>query len=236
MTTLTRIKELTDFCDKIEKDYGLSTIKIDGYTPEGSAVEFGEIYNLTINLDGDIPEPLIIVPAFSLRSYTSLLNIILQNKNVLKYKKIYMFCWSEDIKKLHNDAPDFAAKNKIREKLATCLNRIFDMHFTMPCHLLGKSAGGGVAMHLTNMRDNIKKLFICCPANPLDEDPDAPVITKNIPVKLMWNKDDVDATGIDYINYKKFLHNFDLNKINYSFYSYNEGGHEIHSEFVKELF
>ena len=232
----TRIEELTEFCKIIEKDYELAKINIDGYKPEGYAVEFGEIYSLTINLDGDIPEPLIIVPAFSLRSYTSLLNIILQNKDVLKYKKIYMFCWNDVVKTLHTVAPDFPAKNKIREKLAVCLNRIFDMHFSMPCHLLGKSAGGGVAMHLTNMRDNIKKLFICCPANPLDEDPDAPVITKKIPVKLMWNKDDVKATGIDYIDYLKFLRNFDLNKINFSFYSYNEGGHEIHPEFIKELF
>jgi pimeloyl-ACP methyl ester carboxylesterase len=146
-----------------------------------------------------------------------------------------MFCWNDVVRTLHNDAPDFPAKNKIREKLATYLNRIFDKNFTMPCHLLGKSAGGGVAMHLTNKRDNIKKLFLCCSASPVDES-DEPLITKNIPVKLMWNKDDVNATGIDYNYYKKFLNNFDMHKINYSFHSYNTGGHEINPEFVKELF
>ena len=232
----TRIEELKDYCNKLETDYGLSKINIVGYKPEGTAVEFGEIYCLNINLDGNIPEPLIIVPAFSLRSYTSLLKIILQNKNVLKYKKIYMFCWNDVVSALHTAPPDFPTKNKIRERVAIYLNRIFDIHFTMPCYLLGKSAGGGVAMHLTNMRDNIKKLFICCSASPLDDEPDAPVITKNIPVKLMWNKDDVDERGIDYKKYLKFLRNFDMYKINYTFYSYNEGGHEIHPEFVKELF
>ena len=231
----TRIEELQTFCDEIEKEHGLSKIVIDGYKPEGSAVEFDEIYCLSIKLKGNNPLPLIIVPAFSFRSYTSLLTIILQNKDVLKYKKIYMFCWNDVVRTLHNDAPDFPAKNKIREKLATYLNRIFDKDFTMPCHLLGKSAGGGVAMHLTNKRDNIKKLFLCCSASPVDES-DEPLITKDIPVKLMWNKDDVNATGIDYNYYKKFLNNFDMHKINYSFHSYNTGGHEINPEFVKELF
>ena len=85
----TRIEELQTFCDDIEKKYGLSKIVIDGYKPEGSAVEFDEIYCLTINLKGDNPLPLIIIPAFSFRSYTSLLTIILQNKDAReKYDEV----------------------------------------------------------------------------------------------------------------------------------------------------
>jgi hypothetical protein len=73
--------QIPNYDKMLEKEYSLSKISIKGYKPEGSAVEFDEIYCLSINLKGDNPLPLIIVPAFSFRSYTSLLTIILKNKD-----------------------------------------------------------------------------------------------------------------------------------------------------------
>lgn len=48
---------------------------------------------------------------------------------------------------------------------------------------------------------------------------------------MEWNKDD---NKIPYPVYKEFLDDFDKQENQYTFYSYNKGGHEFNSNFVKK--
>ena len=55
---------------------------------------------------------------------------------------------------------------------------------------------------------------------------------KSCKVKLMWNQDD---DKINYQNHKNITHQFYFNRIEFRFYSYPEGGHELQPKFIFEL-
>ena len=96
--------------------------------------------------------------------------------------------------------------------------------------LLGKSAGGGVAIYITMLNTDVNNLFLACPGilhhgKPLENRID-------INIKLSWNRDD---DKIPYTSAQHFINDFEAQEQEYAFYSYMTGGHELNPRFLKEL-
>ena len=55
---------------------------------------------------------------------------------------------------------------------------------------------------------------------------------KDLPILMMWNKDD---NKLDYNIYKEFIKTFEKNGNDYKFYSYDTGGHDFNYDFIELL-
>ena len=54
---------------------------------------------------------------------------------------------------------------------------------------------------------------------------------KDLPILMMWNKDD---NKLDYNIYKEFIKTFEKNGNDYKFYSYDTGGHDFNYDFIEK--
>ena len=96
--------------------------------------------------------------------------------------------------------------------------------------LFGKSAGGGVSIHVAAMNLEVKYLYISCPGT--NDRGKVLKDRKELPIKISWNKDD---DVLPYSVAQEFIQVFEANENNYIFHHYPTGGHEFNPEFIKLL-
>jgi len=202
--------------------------------------QYGEINLLKISLDNKDGMDLLVIPGYSFKSFTTMLTKLIDGMKFIenKYKNIYMINWGDTVKALSQsilvDVPidqNFIKQDEFRGKLAEVVDKLIrspDMtlhNFT----LLGKSAGGGVSFYLAGINTEVKVLMACCPgitnrgavvANRLD-----------MKIHLMWNKDD---DVISYSIHEEVMAQLRGQGNDVTFYSYDDGGHELNVKFLKD--
>lgn len=198
-------------------------------------------YNMS--LDSNDMEPLVVIPGYSFKSFSTMTSILLESFDMIKnkYNHIILVNWGDKIKEISTeivkDIKDEDTKYKINEdfriKMANVLDKILrspDMMLGSKFAILGKSAGGGIALYIASMNQSVDKLYLCAPATIL-----AGKIIKDrddLTILLSWNKDD---NMIPYEKYKDFEDDFQQQNNKYKVYLYEIGGHELNFEFVKKL-
>ena len=80
----------------------------------------------------------------------------------------------------------------MKDQLATIVDKIIRANNINNVHLLGKSAGGGLAMNIVSKSDIYKKLYLAVPAHPLFCDSLIRMGDKlnDLPVCIGWNYND----------------------------------------------
>jgi len=216
---------------KIEIDGKLSSINLNGHE------EYGTIKCVHIYNDNKEDKSLVVIPGYSLESFQSMYEIILANITTVNYSNIYIFCWSPEIKekskvilKNVSSQEQYIISEHFREEISAILEKIIRSMNLGQISLLGKSAGGGVAIYITMLNTDVNNLFLCCPGilhyGKLLENRLA------INIKLSWNRDD---DKLPYTSAQKFIDDFETQEQEYAFYSYLYGGHELNPQFLKEL-
>jgi hypothetical protein len=202
--------------------------------------QYGEINLVKISLNNKEGMDLLVIPGYSFKSFTTMLTKLIEGIEFIenKYKNIYMINWGDTVKALSQsilvDVPkdqNFIKQDEFRGKLAEIVDKLIrspDMtlhNFT----LLGKSAGGGVSFYLAAINTEVKFLMACCPgitnrgavvANRLD-----------LKIHLMWNKDD---DVISYSIHEEVMAQLQGQGNDVTFYSYDDGGHELNVKFLED--
>jgi hypothetical protein len=205
--------------------------------------QYGAITLVKVILNNKEDKPLVIIPGYSDKSFMSGFDKLMDGfdsyKN--KYSVMYAVCWGPTVKTVTDEYSKSAGDNKeeqyklneeIRIKLAIVLDKILrspDLELTN-ITLFGKSAGGGVSIHIASMNPEVKYLYISCPGT--NNYGEALKHQKKLPIKLAWNEDD---DKLEYTDSQKFIKVFEKNKNNFNFYSYETGGHEFNPLFIQEL-
>jgi hypothetical protein len=202
--------------------------------------QYGEINLVKISLNNKEGMDLLVIPGYSFKSFTTMLTKLIEGMEFIenKYKNIYMINWGDTVKALSQsilvDVPkdqNFIKQDEFRGKLAEVVDKLIrspDMtlhNFT----LLGKSAGAGVSFYLASINTEVKVLMACCPgitnrgaivANRLD-----------LKIQLMWNKDD---DVISYSIHEEVMAQLQGQGNDVTFYSYDDGGHELNVKFMED--
>lgn len=204
--------------------------------------QYGTITFIECKLDNEETKPLVVIPGYSDKSFMSGFDKLMDGFDSYKgkYSIMYVVCWGFTVKNL-TDEPAKSAGNKeeeyklneeIRIKLADVLNKILkspDMALTN-ITLFGKSAGGGVSIHIASINPEVTYLYISCPGT--NNYGRALINKKELPIKLAWNKDD---DKLPYSESQHFIEVFKANQNNFTFYHYETGGHEFNPLFIQEL-
>lgn len=219
------MSEITEFLKKFEnlKNYEIS--KYDKL----------KLIKITISTNN---KPLVIIPPYSFDGFTKIMDTINNNFDIIKkkYNIIYVIVWNDEIKKesqkitsgISDVKEQYIINEKYRIMLADLANKIIKTNKINKFTLLGKSAGGGVAIYIAKKNKQVKNLFLMCPAILKT----TIKLNKEIRIILSWNRDD------DKIPYEKSLpliKNYINNKNNFMFISYETGGHELHEDFFKSI-
>ena len=205
--------------------------------------QFGTITFIECKLDKKETKPLVVIPGYSDKSFESGFNELMKEFESYKdkYSIMYVVCWGSTVKNVTDEYSKSAGNNKeeqyklneeIRIKLADVLNKILkssDMALTN-ITLFGKSAGGGVSIHVAAMNPEVKYLYISCPGT--NNFGKALINKKELPIKLAWNKDD---DKLPYSESQQFIEVFKTNQNDFTFYLYETGGHEFNPLFIQEL-
>ena len=183
-------------------------------------------------------KPLVIIPPYSFDGFSKIIETLDNNFEIIKkkYNIIYIFFWTENVKKeslsIINGITDIKEQYKINENfridLANQANTIIKKLKIKSFTLLGKSAGGGVAIYITKKNKQVTDLLLICPALLKQNIK----LNKEIKIILSWNIDD------DKIPYEKSLlliKNYIKNKNNFKFISFESGGHELHENFFSSI-
>jgi hypothetical protein len=232
---------LTDYLLSKDQINGIYTIKTVSHPKIEE--QFGTISIVKVTLNNKENKPLVIIPGYSDKSFMSGFDKLINGFNSYKdkYSVMYAVCWGSTVKTVTDNYSNSAGNNQekqyelneeIRITLATILDKILrspDMELTN-ITLFGKSAGGGVSIHIAAMNPEVKYLYISCPGT--NNYGEALKGKKELPIKLAWNKDD---DKLEYTESQKFIEVFETNKNNFTFYSYETGGHEFNSSFIEEL-
>ena len=202
--------------------------------------QYGEINLLKISLNNKDGMDLLVIPGYSFKSFTTMLTKLIEGMEFIenKYKNIYMINWGDTVKALSQsilvDVPkdqNFIKQDEFRVKLADIVDKLIrspDMNlhnFT----LLGKSAGGGVSFSLAAINTEVKVLMACCPGITNR----GAVVSNRLDLKihLMWNKDD---DVILYPIHEEIMTQLQGQGNDVTFYSYDDGGHELNVKFLEE--
>jgi hypothetical protein len=205
--------------------------------------QFGTISIVKVTLNNEENKPLVIIPGYSDKSFMSGFDILMDGFESYKdkYSVMYAVCWGSTVKTVtdnysksagDNQEKQYELNEEIRIILAKILDKILrspDMELTN-ITLFGKSAGGGVSIHIAAMNPEVKYLYISCPGT--NNYGEALKDKKELPIKLAWNEDD---DKLDYTESQKFIEVFEKNKNNFTFYSYETGAHEFNPLFIQEL-
>lgn len=199
--------------------------------------EYDKIKLIKITI-GTNNKPLVIIPPYSFDGFTKIMKTINNSFDIIKkkYNMIYVIVWNDEIKKesqkiingITNIKEEYIINEKFRIMLADLANKIIKTNKISKFTLLGKSAGGGVAIYIAKKNKQVKNLFLICPAILKT----SIKLNKEIKIVLSWNRDD------DKIPYDKSLpliKNYINNKNNFMFISYETGGHELHEDFFKSI-
>ena len=239
------MSELSNYIDTLRTKYPFLNFKIHDVVESTLNENYGVINIIHItNTSPESREPLIVIPGYSFKSFTGMTNVLLEGSIASDKYNIHVINWGDRVKELSIDVSKdleseeekYKANDVFRMKMANILDKILrseDMGFTQDgtnISLLGKSAGGGVALYIAKVNHYVNKLFLCAPSTntngTLVED------RKDLEIKLSWNKDD---NTIPYEKHKDFIIDFENQHNRYTLYLYETGGHELNSEFVKEL-
>ena len=136
-------------------------------------------------LTNDINKPnLVAMAGFSTKSFCGTTKRIIENINKIKNKfnAIYILQYDEEkFKELQRNACQMRDKNKstktsleeiyqpetdLNEELGTIIDKLFRCMGLTKVHLLGKCAGGGVAIHVFTKSDIYEALYLGVPASP----------------------------------------------------------------------
>lgn len=181
-------------------------------------------------------KPLVITPPYSFNGFEKIMITINNNFEIIKmkYNIIYVIFWDEEIKKksikitegINNINEQYKINELFRIDLAHEANKIIKKNKIYKFTLLGKSAGGGVAIYIAKKNKQVINLFLIAPGLLKT------TIKLNTEIKIVmsWNIDD------DVIPYEKSLElikNYIKNKNNFMFISFKSGGHELHDDFFK---
>lgn len=226
--------------EQINSIYSILTVSHPKIEEQYGAIS---IVKVILNKEDKEASTLVIIPGYSASSFMSGFESIMDGfdsyKN--KYSVMYAVYWGTMVKTITDEYAKSAGDNKeeqyklnekIRIELAIVLDKILrspDMELTN-ITLFGKSAGGGVSIHIAAMNSEVKYLYISCPGT--NNYGEALIDKKELPIKLAWNKDD---NKIDYTESQKFIEVFEKNKNDFKFYSYETGGHEFNPLFIQEL-
>lgn len=224
--------------DKIKGIYEILTVS----HPEIEK-EYGTISIVKIKLNNKENKPLVIIPGYSNKSFESGFDKLIGEFESYKdkYSVMYAVCWGSTVKEVTVEYPKSAGDDiekryelneVIRIKLAKILDKILrspNMNLTN-ITLFGKSAGGGVSIHVAAMNLKVKYLYISCPGT--NDRGKVLKDRKELPIKISWNKDD---DVLPYSVAQEFIQVFEENENNYKFHHYPTGGHEFNPEFIKLL-
>ena len=229
MSTKSRKERIEDLSTEFKEKYNISKMK--GMTIELPKPEYGSINILQITLENKDALPLVSICGYSYASFENGARILMSGYEHLKtkYSCIYMICWTDEIKEITSNTSDRDKHDEFKSIFAGILNKILHKLEITKCSVLGKSAGGGISIYLTSINPDVQYLYLACPALTLRA---KPLENRQVPIKLMWCKDD---TILPYSIHQDFLSDFEKQKKEYSFYSYNKGGHELYEPFILEL-
>ena len=204
--------------------------------------KYGNIYMVKIDPTNSNSYPTIVIPGYSNKSFMSMLEIIIKNYESFKNICLLVVCWGNTVKQLsENISKDCKSKEEqyqvneeFRIEMAKVLDKILrsnPLNFlnNIGFALMGKSAGGGIAIYITEMNENVNSLYLCCPATI---NGCKPLVNKKIPIYLSWNQDD---KIIDISESFKFMNDMNKQHNIYKFYSYQSGGHELNPNFIADL-
>ena len=225
----------------------LTTLKVDDtkyhivmFSSQQLEDQYGEINLLKISLSNKDGMDLLVIPGYSFKSFTTMLTKLIEGMEFIKnkYKNIYMINWGDKVKAstltLGDGLPQdqkYIKQDEFRGKLAEVVDKLI-RSLDMNLHnftLLGKSAGAGVSFYLAAINTEVKVLMACCPgitnrgavvANRLD-----------LKIHLMWNKDD---DVILYPIHEEIMAQLQGQGNDVTFYSYDDGGHELNVKFLED--
>jgi len=143
-----------------------------------------------INKDADEKPVLVVMAGFSVNSFCGSCNIIMNNLDILqnKYKAVYVICYDEKMfKAIQNGAfvnidqrdegmrsstnvtiraEAYKEEVEMYTELGSIVDKVIRCLKLTNVHLLGKSAGGGVAMNVVYNSDIYTRLYLAVPAHP----------------------------------------------------------------------
>ena len=196
--------------------------------------EINKVQFITISVSkSDNTNPLVIIPPYSFDGFAKIMTTIDNNFDIIKkkYNIIYVIYWGDEIKKksitqnITNNDEKYKINEKFRITLANTANKIINKYKITSFTLLGKSAGGGISIHIAKKNKQVKFLFLVCLAIST-----IVKLNKTIKIILSWNRDD---DKIPYEESLPLINNYIKNKNNFNFLSYETGGHELHEDFFK---
>jgi len=146
--------------------------------------EYGNFYIINKTLSGynELPS-MVALAGFSVKSFCGTTNRIIENLDKIqsKFKDVWVLCFTEQVRNMQKQAckerDDLnAAKNKeiykpeidLNEKLGSIVDKLLRSIKLSNVHLLGKCAGGGVAIHTVTKSDIYNALYLGVPASPKD--------------------------------------------------------------------
>jgi len=228
---MSRMPKIKTLSKEFEDEYDITGITSMIMELTGSKTEFGEISTVMVPLLNRDGLPLIMIPGYSYDSFETGARILMSGYHHLKtrYSCIYMVCWTDEIKTITSSTKDDNKKDEYKIIFAGILNKILHKLEIKKCSVIGKSAGGGISICLTSINPDVQYLYLACPALTRRG---KPLEGREVPIKLMWCKDD---DTLPYTIYKELLSDFDKQNKEYSFYSYNTGGHDLNPLFILEL-
>ena len=238
------MSEVTEYIDTMRTKYPFLHFKIRDVVEPTLNENYGTINIIHVNHQESNKNQLIVIPGYSFKSFTSMTNILLEGSIASEKYNIFIINWGDKIKELstlvtkdiEKEEDKYKANEDFRMKMANILDKILrsdDMGFIQEgtnISLLGKSAGGGVALYIASVNHYVNKLYLCAPATTtngtLVKD------RKDLDIKISWNKDD---NMIPFEKLNDFIIDFNNQHNRYTQYTYESGGHELNPLFVKEL-
>jgi len=194
---------------------------------------------------------LIIIPGFSSssfdRNYRTLFEYYEKKIDLSQFKKVHLIDFQDDklfsIVKLHalffkeNQIINPMLENELYKKCAQIIHSKLEMNVKYT--ILGKSAGGGVAIYLANLIHNqVEKLLLFAPGvGHIDQDSKLKRNFNILNIVIGWN---IEDTKVKYTNVwpklKCLLPNKTIKFYNKDQNQYVDTQHEINSCFIKELY
>lgn len=167
--------------------------------------KYGHFYMIKKKLSDNNLPILVGLPGFSVKSFCGSTNRIIENLSKIenKFKEIYILCFTTKVKEIQKkvcedrdklkdtDKDIYKSEVKLNDNLGTIVDKLLRSIKLTNVHLLGKCAGGGVAIHTFTKSDIYDALYLGVPGSPMDVQH---LLTKQYIDKkfvFVWNKRDV---------------------------------------------
>jgi hypothetical protein len=194
-----------EYEDKKWKTYKFSSL--DGKLED----QYGIFRIIKLELTDNTNLPVLVAMAgFSTKSFCGSSNVIIKNLRKIKdkFKCIYILKYDEDkikiLQKKACDERDEIKKNTLNhheiykpeidlnEELGIIIDKLLRSMKLINVHLLGKCAGGGVAIHIFTKSEIYNALYLAVPASPTNVEHllENKAIMKNKTFILAWNSND----------------------------------------------